>query len=89
MIGVDISEPEYAAVGNGKVTAGRVFYGQLAVATDSQFFNFFLNVSHACPSIHVTRDRRDEAARRRHHKYTSKVVVIHHVIAVDRGVHFG
>ncbi len=45
---------EYAAVGNGKVTTGQVFYGQLAVAAfDSQFFNFF-SMS-AMPSVSTSR----------------------------------
>ena len=79
---------EYAAVGNGEVTAGQVVYGQLAVAAfHSQLFDVFLDVSHT-QGIHITQNRGHQATRGRNRHADVKVVVVNHVIAVDRGVHF-
>ena len=79
---------EYAAVGNGEVTAGQIVYGQLAVAAfHGQLFDIFLDVSHT-QGIHITQNRRYQAAWSRNRHADVEIVVVNHVIAIDGRVHF-
>ena len=79
---------EYAAVGNGEVTAGQVVYGQLAVAAfNSQLFDIFLDVSHT-QGIHITQNRGDQTTWGRNRHADVEIVVVNHVIAIDGRVHF-
>ncbi len=57
MIGVDIQGTEHTTVGDGEVTTGQIFNGQLAVtAFDCQLFDFLLDVCHA-EGIDITQYR--------------------------------
>ena len=79
---------EHTTVGDGEVTARQIFHRQLAVTTfDSQRLDVFLDVSHT-QRIDVAQDRGHQTARRGYRHAHVEVVVIHHVVAIDRGVHF-
>ena len=79
---------EHTTVGDGEVTTGQIFNGQLAVtAFDCQLFDFLLDVCHA-EGIDITQNRRHQTARRRNRHTDVEIVVVDHIIAVDRRIHF-
>ncbi len=79
---------EYAAVGNGEVTAGQVIYGQLAVtAFHCQLFNILFDIRHA-QQVNVTQHRSHQATWGRNRHAHVEVVVINHIVAIDGSIHF-
>ena len=79
---------EYAAISNREITASQFFNLQFAVtAFYSQFFDFLLDISHT-QGIDITQHWGYQTAWGRNRNTDIKVVVVNHIFAINRSIHF-